>query len=310
MKKAAIIIILVLVAAALIIFGVKAYRNYQDEKSINSSLSNISQIDKKFNSETDRAKKLTILENIEKDFTNYKKSRKVFSKVSSTYTSEISKMKKYFTDGYDEAIEKNTISDVSAINDKTVLSTNISNLQAEEKLVANEVNYVCDSKQLNTYSNKINTTIDSYNDRIKAIEDAEAKAAAEAKAKADAEAAAAEKAKQEAAAKQKENQSNNGSNSSGKASGSSSNHGSWKDTWEVDANGNEIPGTRVRHYEDGSVIGPDGKFYTAEEWATKEGLDLFYPDGSVRTADGKHYTAEEWCALNGLDLNTYLASFK
>ena len=310
MKKAAIILILVLVAAASTILGVKAYSNYQDEKSINSSLSNISQIDKKFDWETDRAKKLTMLKNFEKNFECYQKSRKVFSKVSSKYTSEISKMKKYFTDGYDEAIEKNTISDVSIVNDKTVLSTNISNLQTEEKLVANEVNYVCDSNQVNTFSSKINTTIESYNNRIKAIEDAEAKAAAEAKAKADAEAAAAEKAKQEAAAKQKENQSNNGSNSSGKVSGSSSSHGSWKDSWFVDNNGNEIPGTRVRLYADGSAIGEDGKFYTAEEWATREGLDLFYPDGSVRTADGKHYTAQEWCTLKGLDINTYLASFK
>jgi hypothetical protein len=222
--KIFIVVILVLVATASTVLGVKAYSNYQDEKSINSSLSNISQIDKKFDSETDRAKKLTILENIEKGFTSYKKSRKVFSKVSSKYTSEISKMKKYFTDGYGEAVDKNTISDVSTINDKTVLSTYISNLQNEEKIISNEANYVCNSNQVNTYNSKINATIDSYNAKIKAIEDAEAKAAAEAKAEADAKAAADEKAKQEAATSSK---SGSSSTSSKAASSTSSEEEDW-----------------------------------------------------------------------------------
>jgi ribosomal protein L12E/L44/L45/RPP1/RPP2 len=210
--KILIIVILVLVATVSTILGVNAYNNYQDKKSINSSLSNISQINKKFDSETDRAKKLTILENIEKGFTNYKKSRKVFNEVSIKYTSEISKMKKCFTDEYDKTIEKNTISDVSTIDDKTVLSSNVSNLQAEGKLVADEVNYVCNSNQVNTYTTKINTLVDSYNNRIKAIEDAEAAA----KAKADAEAAAAAKKAAEEAAAQKANaDKNNGSGNNG-----------------------------------------------------------------------------------------------
>ncbi len=313
-NKIVIAVILVIVATVSTIFGVKAYNDYQDKQAINSSLSHISNIDKSFTAEGNQAKKLASLKSMENEYSNYKKSQKVFSEVSNKYTDEIAKMKKVFIDGYDAAISKNTLSNIDKITDKSSLNTAKTNLQNELKLITDEKDTVCDTKGLTTYNTKINTVIKAYDARIKSIEDEEAKAAAEAKSSKDAETkAAAEaatkkagevkdaqaksskdaetKAAAEAATKKagevkdaqakssskgsnsKSSRISNGSDKKSANHDRNSYHGSWTEYWSTDKNGKEIPGTRIRHYEDGCVIAPDRKFYTGEQWAALLGLN-------------------------------------
>lgn len=229
-NKIVIVTILVLFAAAATIFGVKAYSNYQDKQAINSSLSEISKLDKNFAVEADSAKKLTILKNIENEYSSYKKSQKVFSDVNNKYTDAISKMKKVFTDGYDEVVTKNTLSNIDKITDKNSLNNAKTNLQNELKLITDDKDIVCDAKDLTNYNARIETIIKSYDARIKSIEDEAAKAAAEAKAKQEAQAKVKAEADRKAAAARSEAQqtvaSTNG-NGSGSYDGgtSTSNNG-------------------------------------------------------------------------------------
>jgi hypothetical protein len=286
-NKIVIAVILVIVATVSTIFGVKAYNDYQDKQAINSSLSHISNIDKSFTAEGNQAKKLASLKSMENEYSNYKKSQKVFSEVSNKYTDEIAKMKKVFIDGYDAAISKNTLSNIDKITDKSSLNTAKTNLQNELKLITDEKDTVCDTKGLTTYNTKINTVIKAYDARIKSIEDEEAKAAAEAKSSKDAETKAAAEAATKKAGEVKDAQAKSSSKGSNSKSSRISNgsdkksanhdrnsyHGSWTEYWSTDKNGKEIPGTRIRHYEDGCVIAPDRKFYTGEQWAALLGLN-------------------------------------
>lgn len=213
MKKKVIIIIAVvciaIIAVVGTIFGVNAYNNYTIQQQTEQQDKSIDDTYSKFTKETDRAKKLVILSDFikNKPSTSDEIKVEVLNSVEPKYNETLAKMQKFFTDDYDKTIKDNTIDSktLEKTNDKKKLQSCIDNLEALKKTIDSEKSNVFYKKDIGNYDKKPDELISSYNDRITAIEKAEAKAKKEAEAKKKAE----EKAKQE---KKKQTESSNTNN--------------------------------------------------------------------------------------------------
>lgn len=285
-KEIIIIFIIVIIASILVINGINAYKSYKNHKLTTAYESQISNIYKGFIKEKDDNKKINSLKELLKDFNEYKKSNNYLKDVNKDYEDKINKIKKYFTKEYDTQINKNTLANIDKINDINIFDNAKTNLQNEIKIIDKNGTVVCDKKQIDNYYNNINKLITSYDSRIKTIQEKEAaKAAADAKAKADAEAAAkvVQASQNSAKTSSSSNNDNNstsasksskssgsssGSSSTTKSSGSSTGTGSSGNgryitgyTWQTDSNGNEIPGTKITHYSDGTSTNEQGQTF-------------------------------------------------
>ena len=203
MKKKVIIIIAVVCVAIIAvvgtIFGVNAYNNYTIQQQTEQQVKSIDDTYSKFTKETDRAKKLVILSDFikNKPSTSDEIKVEVLNSVEPKYNETLAKMQKFFTDDYDKTIKDNTIDSktLKKTNDKKKLQSCIDNLEALKKTIDSEKSNVFYKKDIGNYDKKPDELISSYNDRITAIEKAEAEA--KAKKEAEAKKKAEEKAKQE-----------------------------------------------------------------------------------------------------------------
>lgn len=240
MKKKKIIIItvicIVIVAVCAGIFGKKAYDQKQEklrQEQIEAKLDEIQQMADSFENTEDRTAKLEVLKSVEDTYESYQKEEGAFDECLNFYDKIIADEKQYFEDDYNGTITNNTIEDTSAEIDKDKLNNLVQTLTAFKDSLKTE--YESCSTVSEDKFNELNTTIDtlvtSYNDRINAILEEEAKhQAEEARKKAEEEAAAKAKAEEEAAAARKKNSASSNSSSSDsslkKSSSSSSNNGS------------------------------------------------------------------------------------
>ena len=203
MKKKVIIIIAVVCVAIIAvvgtIFGVNAYNNYTIQQQTEQQIKSIDDTYSKFTKETDRAKKLVILSDFikNKPSTSDEIKVEVLNSVEPKYNETLAKMQKFFTDDYDKTIKDNTIDSktLEKTNDKKKLKSCIDNLEALKKTIDSEKSNVFYKNDIGNYDKKHDELISSYNDRITAIEKAEAEA--KAKKEAEAKKKAEEKAKQE-----------------------------------------------------------------------------------------------------------------
>lgn len=215
MKKKVIIIIAVVCVAIIAvvgtIFGVNAYNNYTIQQQTEQQIKSIDDTYSKFTKETDRAKKLVILSDFikNKPSTSDEIKVEVLNSVEPKYNETLAKMQKFFTDDYDKTIKDNTIDSktLEKTNDKKKLKSCIDNLEALKKTIDSEKSNVFYKNDIGNYDKKHDELISSYNDRITAIEKAEAEA--KAKKEAEAKKKAEEKAKQE---KKKQTESSNTNN--------------------------------------------------------------------------------------------------
>ena len=215
MKKKVIIIIAVVCVAIIAvvgtIFGVNAYNNYTIQQQTEQQVKSIDDIYSKFTKETDRAKKLVILSDFikNKPSTSDEIKVEVLNSVEPKYNETLAKMQKFFTDDYDKTIKDNTIDSktLEKTDDKKKLQSCIDNLEALKKTIDSEKSNVFYKENIGNYDKKPDELISSYNDRITAIEKAEAEA--KAKKEAEAKKKAEEKAKQE---KKKQTESSNANN--------------------------------------------------------------------------------------------------
>lgn len=215
MKKKVIIIIAVVCVAIIAvvgtIFGVNAYNNYTIQQQTEQQVKSIDDTYSKFTKETDRAKKSVILSDFikNKPSTSDEIKVEVLHSVEPKYNETLAKMQKFFTDDYDKTIKDNTIDSktLEKTNDKKKLQSCIYNLEALKKTIDSEKSNVFYKKDIGNYDKKPDELISSYNDRITAIEKAEAEA--KAKKEAEAKKKAEEKAKQE---KKKQTESSNTNN--------------------------------------------------------------------------------------------------
>lgn len=80
---------------------------------------------------------------------------------------------------YDTTIADNTIADIESTNDKSKISTSVTNLTTLLETIKSDA--ICNEEDITAYETSINDLITTYNARISAIEEAEKKAAEEAK---------------------------------------------------------------------------------------------------------------------------------
>lgn len=186
MKKKVIIIIAVVCVAIIAvvgtIFGVNAYNNYTIQQQTEQQVKSIDDTYSKFTKETDRAKKLVILSDFikNKPSTSDEIKVEVLNSVEPKYNETLAKMQKFFTDDYDKTIKDNTIDSktLEKTDDKKKLQSCIDNLEALKKTIDSEKSNVFYKENIGNYDKKPDELISSYNDRITAIEKAEAEAKA------------------------------------------------------------------------------------------------------------------------------------
>lgn len=273
MKKKVIIIIAVVCVAIIAvvgtIFGVNAYNNYTIQQQTEQQDKSIDDTYSKFTKETDRAKKLVILSDFikNKPSTSDEIKVEVLNSVEPKYNETLAKMQKFFTDDYDKTIKDNTIDSktLEKTNDKKKLQSCIDNLEALKKTIDSEKSNVFYKKDIGNYDKKPNELISSYNDRITAIEKAEAEA--KAKKEAEAKKKAEEKAKQE---KKKQTESSNTKNNDNSYS---DNTDSYSDSGNNNYSSNDSNYSNGNNYNYDSGNSSSGSSSSHGDWTHKYGDD-------------------------------------
>lgn len=271
MKKKVIIIIAVVCVAIIAvvgtIFGVNAYNNYTIQQQTEQQIKSIDDTYSKFTKETDRAKKLVILSDFikNKPSTSDEIKVEVLNSVEPKYNETLAKMQKFFTDDYDKTIKDNTIDSktLEKTNDKKKLQSCIDNLEALKKTIDSEKSNVFYKKDIGNYDKKPDELISSYNDRITAIEKAEAEA--KAKKEAEAKKKAEEKAKQE---KKKQTESSNTNNTDNSYS---DNTNSYSDSGNNNYSSNDSNYSSGNNYNYDSGNSSSGSSSSHGDWTLRYG---------------------------------------
>ena len=286
MKKKVIIIIAVVCVAIIAvvgtIFGVNAYNNYTIQQQTEQQVKSIDDTYSKFTKETDRAKKLVILSDFikNKPSTSDEIKVEVLNSVEPKYNETLAKMQKFFTDDYDKTIKDNTIDSktLEKTNDKKKLQSCIDNLEALKKTIDSEKSNVFYKKDIGNYDKKPDELISSYNDRITAIEKAEAEA--KAKKEAEAKKKAEEKAKQE---KKKQTESNNTNNNDNSYS---DNTNSYSDSGNSYDNGDNNYSSNDSNYSSGNNSSSSSSNYSYWSYTNENGTSYHDSNGNRWHSNG------------------------
>lgn len=291
MKKKVIIIIAVvcvsIIAVVGTIFGVNAYNNYTIQQQTEQQVKSIDDTYSKFTKETDRAKKLVILSDFikNKPSTSDEIKVEVLNSVEPKYNETLAKMQKFFTDDYDKTIKDNTIDSktLEKTNDKKKLQSCIDNLEALKKTIDSEKSNVFYKNDIGNYDKKPDELISSYNDRITAIEKAEAEA--KAKKEAEAKKKAEEKAKQEKKKQTESSNTNNNDNSYSDNTNSYSDSGNSYDSGNnnYSSNNSNYSGGNNYNYDSGNSSSSSNSGSSHGNWVNRYGDDengYTYDDGN------------------------------
>lgn len=289
MKKKVIIIIAVVCVAIIAvvgtIFGVNAYNNYTIQQQTEQQDKSIDDTYSKFTKETDRAKKLVILSDFikNKPSTSDEIKVEVLNSVEPKYNETLAKMQKFFTDDYDKTIKDNTIDSktLEKTNDKKKLQSCIDNLEALKKTIDSEKSDVFYKNDIGNYDKKPDELISLYNDRITAIEKAEAEA--KAKKEAEAKKKAEEKAKQE---KKKQTESSNTNNTDNSYS---DNTNSYSDSGNSYDSGDNNYSSNDSNYSGGNNSSSSSSNYSYWSYTNENGTSYHDSNGNRWHSNGNKY---------------------
>lgn len=297
MKKKVIIIIAVVCVAIIAvvgtIFGVNAYNNYTIQQQTEQQIKSIDDTYSKFTKETDRAKKLVILSDFikNKPSTSDEIKVEVLNSVEPKYNETLAKMQKFFTDDYDKTIKDNTIDSktLEKTNDKKKLQSCIDNLEALKKTIDSEKSNVFYKKDIGNYDKKPDGLISSYNDRITAIEKAEAEA--KAKKEAEAKKKAEEKAKQE---KKEQTESSNTNNTDKSYSDNTNSYNDSGNSYDsrnnnYSSNDSNYSGGNSYNYNSDSSSDSDSGYYWKQTYTNEDGKKS-YSDSTGKAWDDEGHT--------------------
>lgn len=187
-KKIVISMLVVLVLVLCCIGGYVAKIKY-DQKQEKIRLEKIEKKNKEiqseydqFEKEEDRANKLAMVKTFSSEIEKYKKSEEKFDICEKEYENKLALMKKYFSDDYDNVINNisTEIGDLNNFGDKEKLASYVTTLTDLKTTIQSEYeNYnMIDKDRFDGYNSTIDTNIQSYNDRIAAIQKAEEEAEA------------------------------------------------------------------------------------------------------------------------------------
>lgn len=260
-NKKKVILIAIVAILALGAFGAYQYNSYKEAqrvKQIEICESKLTKDYEAFNKAETREDKLSKFKNIVKECKGYKNSENYFEEVSNDYDSKIKIMKKYFVNGYQEEIDKNTLKEIENIQDKAKFEEAVKALNEISEMIKSETGIILEKDEAKKYQENIDDLIKTYNKRVEEIKEAEKKAEEEKKKAEEAE----KKAEEERKAQETVTAANNNSSSSYSGSysnsysgnSSSSNSGGNTSTpsqpwnygyrrtegWDYDENGNKI----------------------------------------------------------------------
>lgn len=297
MKKKVIIIIAVVCVAIIAvvgtIFGVNAYNNYTIQQQTEQQDKSIDDTYSKFTKETDRAKKLVILSDFikNKPSTSDEIKVEVLNSVEPKYNETLAKMQKFFTDDYDKTIKDNTIDSktLEKTNDKKKLQSCIDNLEALKKTIDSEKSNVFYKNDIGNYDKKPDELISSYNDRITAIEKAEAEA--KAKKEAEAKKKAEEKAKQEKKEQTESSNTNNTDKSYSDNTNSYNDSGNSYDNGDnnYSSNDSNYSGGNSYNYNSDSSSDSDSGYYWKQTYTNEDGKKSYF-DSTGKAWDDEGHT--------------------
>ena len=254
-------------------FGYFFIKQNNTKKEITAKTNQINQLAQDFEKKETREEKLKILQNFISTKDELLGNQNISTKVLPTYNDQLTKMKTYFTNEYDQTLKDNTIENVdeSTKEDLTKAKDNLNKLSETLKFDS----ILTEDEIKDSYSSKIESLVKSYEDKIKSIEEEEAKKAEEEKQRQEAEKAEQERQVAEAAANASSNysSSNGSSNGSYSYNGNSSNAGSsassnnssndyvYRHTWTIDPNtGEKVEGSDVYFKTDGSIYDANGNY--------------------------------------------------
>lgn len=164
----AVISILVIVTATGSI-GFWVFHTYQEQQIISTANASILEQYTSFKDEENRLEKLDLYETFQAEADAYIDSDDSNEEVTSTYQSTLKKMKRFFTDDYDNFIHSNTLSKKSTI-DKDTLNASIKNLSDELAVINIEKDTVLSEDEFSSYEETLNDLITEYTDQIAALE--------------------------------------------------------------------------------------------------------------------------------------------
>lgn len=284
-NKKKVISIAIVAILALGAFGAYQYNSYKEEqrvKQIEIFESKLTKDYEAFNKAETREDKLSKFKSIVKECKEYKNSENYFEEVSNDYDSKIKIMKKYFVNGYQEEIDKNTLKEIENIQDKAKFEEAVKALNEISEMIKSETGIVLEKDEAKKYQENINDLIKTYNKRVEEIKEAEKKAEEEKKK------AEEERKAQETTAVNNSSSSYSGSysnsysgnsSSSQPSNSSSSNSGGntstpsqpWNygyrraEVWDYDENGNKINIQVIWYAPNGDMYDDNGNFL-APHW--------------------------------------------
>ena len=218
----------ILIAVIIIVLGLGLgyffIQQNNTKKEITAKTNQINQLTQDFEKKENREEKLKILQNFISTKDELLGNQNLSTKVLPTYNDQLTKMKTYFTNEYDQTLKDNTIENVdeSTKEDLTKAKDNLNKLS--ETLKFDSILTEVEIKE--NYSGKIESLVKSYEDKIKSIEEDEAKKAEEEKQRQEAEKAEQERQAAEAAANVTNSSSNGSSNGSYSYNGNGASTGS------------------------------------------------------------------------------------
>lgn len=267
-KKKKVVLITTIVIILAVICSVGGYTVYNQNKIKERSAEVKAEIVgnwEKFDKEEERSKKLEIFEKVETDKSAYQKEKDYQEEVVKEFDNLLKKMKSFFSDDYDKAIAENTLADIEKNTDKEKITTTKGNLENVLNIIESEKSILKLEKAEEKISD-IQELITQYTDRMKAIEEEEAKKKAEEEAR--------KKAEAEVAA-QAQNNSESSSNNGNYDSSSTNN-------WSGDGSSDSSGGGASSNNGGGSSS--SGRYVIRTEYFTvngKSGTRYFYNDGTV-----------------------------
>lgn len=183
-NKKKVISIAIVAILALGVFGAYQYNSYKEAqrvKQIEICESKLTKDYEAFNKAETREDKLSKFKNIVKECKEYKNSENYFEEVSNDYDSKIKIMKKYFVNGYQEEIAKNTLKEIENIQDKAKFEEAVKALNEISEMIKSETGIVLEKDEAKKYQENIDDLIKTYNKRVEEIKEAEKKAEEEKK---------------------------------------------------------------------------------------------------------------------------------
>ena len=214
----------ILIAVIIIVLGLGLgyffIQQNNTKKEITAKTNQINQLVQDFEKGESREDKLKTLQNYISSKDELLGNQNLSTKVLPTYNDQLTKMKTYFTNEYDQTLKDNTIENVdeSTKEDLTKAKDNLNKLSETLKFDS----ILTEDEIKDSYSSKIESLVKSYEDKIKSIEEEEAKKAEEEKQRQEAEIAEQERQVAEATAITASNSSSSNTGN-GYSAGSSAN---------------------------------------------------------------------------------------